>query len=89
MRRRRTPSPDPSRLREGSGEGESAGMPRHFVSEEQRSIAKRLRREQTALESRLWHELRAKRLDGSGASLAAQIARCGDRYKANFFPPIP
>ena len=39
-------------------------MPRHYVPEEQRAFAKKLRREQTALESRLWHELRAKRLDG-------------------------
>ena len=39
-------------------------MPRHRVSEEQRNFAKQLRSQQTALEARLWHEIRAKRLDG-------------------------
>ena len=39
-------------------------MRRTPVAEEQRRFAKRLRREQTALEARLWHELRAHRLDG-------------------------
>ncbi len=39
-------------------------MPQHRIPEEQRRFAKRLRSDQTALETRLWHELRAKRLDG-------------------------
>ena len=39
-------------------------MPKHRVLEEQRRFAKKLRRDQTALEARLWHEIRAKRLDG-------------------------
>ena len=39
-------------------------MPRHQVSKEQRSFAKHLRKNATALEDHLWHELRAKRLDG-------------------------
>jgi very-short-patch-repair endonuclease len=39
-------------------------MPLHCISDEQRGFAKTLRSEQTQLESRLWHELRAKRLDG-------------------------
>ena len=39
-------------------------MPRHRVSDEQRDFAKRLRGGQTALEARLWHEIRAKRLAG-------------------------
>ena len=39
-------------------------MPRQSVSHQQRNFAKRLRREATELENRLWHELRARRLDG-------------------------
>jgi len=39
-------------------------MPRHEVPSEQRRFAKQLRRDQTALERHLWHELRARRLDG-------------------------
>ena len=39
-------------------------MPLHRVTEEQRRFAKKLRREQTALEAGLWHEIRAKCLDG-------------------------
>ena len=39
-------------------------MPKHRVPDEQRDFASLLRREQTALEARLWHEVRAKRLDG-------------------------
>lgn len=39
-------------------------MPKHRVPGEQRDFARRLRREQTALEARLWHEIRAMRLDG-------------------------
>jgi very-short-patch-repair endonuclease len=39
-------------------------MPRHRIPEERHDFAKTLRTEQTELESRLWHELRAKRLDG-------------------------
>jgi very-short-patch-repair endonuclease len=39
-------------------------MPRHCIPSEQRSFAKGLRKNQTALEDRVWHELRAKRLDG-------------------------
>ena len=39
-------------------------MPLHSVPEEQRRFAKKLRREQTTLEARLWHEIRANRLDG-------------------------
>jgi very-short-patch-repair endonuclease len=38
-------------------------MPKYRVPDEQRDFAKKLRREQTALETRLWHEIRAKRLD--------------------------
>ncbi len=38
-------------------------MPKYCVPEEQRDFAKKLRREQTALEARLWHEIRGKRLD--------------------------
>jgi very-short-patch-repair endonuclease len=39
-------------------------MPKHRVSDAHRSFAKKLRREQTRLEARVWHELRAERLDG-------------------------
>ena len=39
-------------------------MPLHRVPEEQRRFAKKLRREQTALEARFWHEIRANRLNG-------------------------
>ena len=39
-------------------------MPRYRVPMEQRRFARELRRNQTALEQRLWHELRARRLDG-------------------------
>ena len=39
-------------------------MPRNRVSDNQRNFAKQLRGNQTALEARLWHEIRAKRLDG-------------------------
>ncbi len=39
-------------------------MPKHRVADEQRVFARRLRREQTALEARLWHEVRGKRLEG-------------------------
>lgn len=39
-------------------------MPRYRVPNNHRSFAKKLRREQTALEARLWHEIRASRLGG-------------------------
>ena len=39
-------------------------MPLHRIPERRRNFAKALRTEQTQLEERLWHELRAKRLDG-------------------------
>jgi very-short-patch-repair endonuclease len=39
-------------------------MPKHVVPEEQREFAKAQRAQQTRLEARLWHELRAGRLDG-------------------------
>jgi very-short-patch-repair endonuclease len=39
-------------------------VPQHRIPDEQRRFARRLRTEQTTLEARLWHELRAKRLDG-------------------------
>ena len=38
--------------------------PKHKVSEDHRTFAKRLRTHQTLLKSRLWHELRGDRLDG-------------------------
>ena len=40
-------------------------MSRHHVSPQQRQFAKHLRSNATELENRLWHELRAKRLDGA------------------------
>ncbi len=39
-------------------------MSRRPVPKEQRQFAKKLRKEQTALERGIWHELRARRLDG-------------------------
>jgi len=39
-------------------------MPQHRISEQQRALAKRLRRDETALENRLWHEVRASRFEG-------------------------
>jgi very-short-patch-repair endonuclease len=39
-------------------------MPHRDIAGEQRQFARRLRSHQTDLETRLWRELRAKRLDG-------------------------
>jgi very-short-patch-repair endonuclease len=39
-------------------------VPRYRVPTERRRFAKQLRTNQTALEDRVWHEIRAKRLDG-------------------------
>src|SRR5262245_57834628 len=39
-------------------------MPEHIIPRSKRSFAKRLRREQSAPETLLWHELRDRRLDG-------------------------
>jgi very-short-patch-repair endonuclease len=39
-------------------------MPRYRIPGARRDFAKKLRRESTKLEERVWHELRAGRLDG-------------------------
>lgn len=41
-----------------------SAMPKHRVPDDQRQFAKDLRTGQTTPETRLWHELRGKRLDG-------------------------
>ena len=50
-------------------------MPHRDVTDERRSFARRLRTHQTELESRLWRELRAKRLDGGKFKRQAPIER--------------
>jgi very-short-patch-repair endonuclease len=39
-------------------------MPNYRIPEQQRRFAKRMRSDQTAAETRLWHEIRAGRLNG-------------------------
>jgi very-short-patch-repair endonuclease len=53
---------------------------REKVPQEQRSFAKRLRASQTTPETRLWHELRAGRLDGWKFKRQVPIGR----YVADF-----
>ena len=55
-------------------------MSRRRVSSEQRNFARQPRGNQTALEDRLWHELRAKRLDGWRFKRQAPI----ENYIADF-----
>jgi very-short-patch-repair endonuclease len=59
-----------------SGEGVTRPLPHHRdIPQGQRSLAKHLRSHQTKLEDRLWHELRAGRLDGWKFKRQAPIER--------------
>ena len=77
------PSPQGERVAVSLGRPPGEGAVRTYkpkASEEHRTFAKRLRREQTALEARLWHELRANRLDGWKFKRQVPIGR----YVADF-----
>mgnify|MGYP000850504731 CR=1 FL=1 len=51
-------------------------MPHQSVSEGKRSFARKLRREMTEAEDKLWHELRSRRLDGIKFRRQVPIGPC-------------